>query len=527
MTTIPKVLAVFQTNLVSNISASDTTFNLVPKTDKAGNPLSGTYSVVVDKGKSNEEFMLISITSNVATVIKRGIDPANPDIEVTALKFSHRRNAPVQFTDYTIIGLLRQILNGETDFSLPNLIRYASGLTPVEDGDLVSKAYADSLAFGGSISQDKLSVSGIAGETISAAGKLLYLKDDGKWWLADADTVATIENVILGMSRGSAIADGSVTGGVLLMGVEGNQSGATEGDIAYASNTAGGVSTTPGTNSKIIGVFRSATAFYFNPYFTSSVPIATSSGAGDAGKIIKTNSNGLLDPTFNVVPVVKTYNYADSPATWTKPAGLKFVRIQLWGGGGGGNNSPDTNGSGGGGGGGAYNERIMLASELGSTETVTVAAGGAVGAAGGDTSFGSHLIAYGGGTGGSDIDSAQGGGGGGGGLWGKGGNGAGNGANGAAGAGPTGFAGGAGGGNSAYWGGGGGNIIDSGGRSEWGGGGGAGSNAGNGGASKYGGAGGNWRSNGSVPGGGGGGSDNSSFSAGTGGNGRAIVTEYF
>jgi hypothetical protein len=93
--------------------------------------------------------------------------------------------------------------------------------------------------------------------------------------------------------------------------------------------------------------------------------------------------------------------------TWTKPSGFgakAYVFIQLWGGGGGGGrNIASDSGGGGGGGGGGYSEAYILLSSLGSTETVTIGAGGTgritntgVGTDGGSTTFGSWSIVYGG-----------------------------------------------------------------------------------------------------------------------------------
>jgi hypothetical protein len=94
-----------------------------------------------------------------------------------------------------------------------------------------------------------------------------------------------------------------------------------------------------------------------------------------------------------------------SNGTWTKPAGLKAVKITVVGGGGGGgltNNTSISVGSGGGGGGGAA-IRVLAAASLGATETVTVGSGGASDTAGGTSSFGSFASATGGQPGGADT----------------------------------------------------------------------------------------------------------------------------
>ena len=87
---------------------------------------------------------------------------------------------------------------------------------------------------------------------------------------------------------------------------------------------------------------------------------------------------------------------------WNKPTGFPAnspVLIEAWGAGGSGGRGT----AGGGGGGGAYASRWTVLSALGSSETVTVGAGGAArsgsnqtGQTGGNSSFGSHITAYGG-----------------------------------------------------------------------------------------------------------------------------------
>ncbi len=131
-----------------------------------------------------------------------------------------------------------------------------------------------------------------------------------------------------------------------------------------------------------------------------------------------------------VTNVVRTYTAGD---TWNKPAGLKELLVLAIGAGGGGGSgrrgaASSQRSAGGGGGGGAMVWRRIPAASLASTETVTIGAGGTGGAAqtadstngnagtlGGDTSFGSLVIADGGGsgaagsTGGSGTGGANGG----------------------------------------------------------------------------------------------------------------------
>lgn len=106
-------------------------------------------------------------------------------------------------------------------------------------------------------------------------------------------------------------------------------------------------------------------------------------------------------------PIVRTYT---ANATWTKPTGLKYVKVRMVGGGGAGGGTGATTATtaaaGGGGGGGGYCEKWIAAADLGATETVTVGAGGTAAAAGvntggtgGTSSFGAHCSATGGGGG--------------------------------------------------------------------------------------------------------------------------------
>lgn len=167
-------------------------------------------------------------------------------------------------------------------------------------------------------------------------------------------------------------------------------------------------------NSVIVGNGTSAVAFV---------------APGTANNVLSSDGTNWLSAPLTVGGTVNVQEFSSS-GTWTKPVGCTFVMVETLGAGGGGgsggrNSSTAYGGSGGGG--GAYTYRLFKSSELSSTEAVTIGAGGTGGAAisiddtngnngtaGGNTTFGASLIAYGGqnGRGGntSKIEGGQGGG---------------------------------------------------------------------------------------------------------------------
>ena len=155
---IPGVVAKFETSLATKINSSATSMTLVKGTDAAGNALAGYKCFVLDEGKTSEEFVCGTSSSTSVTSMIRGIDPIDGDLEVTALKLTHRRGATVKITDHPSLSIALRILNG--DETLPNLIKYDATTTPTLDTQLVHKFYVDSLTAAG-VSAITESVAGI------------------------------------------------------------------------------------------------------------------------------------------------------------------------------------------------------------------------------------------------------------------------------------------------------------------------------------------------------------------------------
>lgn len=331
---IPVSVATFQTSLQASITSSDTSMTLVNGTDKAGHSLSGYTCFNIDEGTSIEEFVCGTASGTSITSLIRGIDPVDGDLSVTALKKAHRRGASVKITNYPSLGILSRILNGNE--TLPNPITYGNGIGPVNASDLADKEYVLSVVSGGTVSFEKVTVTGVAGETISA-GNVVYLKQsDGRWWKADADLTATIDTVQMGIAQGSGTAGSSITGGVLIRGVDINNTG-TAGAYAYVSNTAGSVATSAGTNTKIIGQFvPSSAGLYFDPnYYTTITSVQAGALTGGGAFGTPSSSNKFITQDYNAsstgLPTVQRFtaqstSKGDTTTRFdiTNPAGTTF-----------------------------------------------------------------------------------------------------------------------------------------------------------------------------------------------------------
>ena len=157
---------------------------------------------------------------------------------------------------------------------------------------------------------------GTAGETVSA-GQLVYFNlTDKEWKLCDADTAATVENVMLGIAQGAGTDGQPITDGVCLFGLSTVHSGMTVGVKQYAGNTAGALSETTGTKEVSIGIARTATNLYFNPRYDQQITedqqdaLAGSNGTPSATNKYVTQSGQQIGAEVYAADSVGTDLYA-------------------------------------------------------------------------------------------------------------------------------------------------------------------------------------------------------------------------
>lgn len=170
--------------------------------------------------------------------------------------------------------------------------------TPTSGSHAATKDYVDAAASGNQLAYDRIVVAATAGESV-ASGDLVYFDDtDNEWKKTDANTAATVNEVLLGIAQGSGSDGGAITGGVLIRGLDSTQTGMTVGVKLYASDTAGEIAETAGTTEKIIGFSKSGTELYFDPYFGAFVTASEKDAlVGDGGTPSSTNPYTLKSRT--------------------------------------------------------------------------------------------------------------------------------------------------------------------------------------------------------------------------------------
>ena len=114
---LPRLKAGYTDSLAERMLSDSSAFTLVKGYDSQGRSLSGTYGFTIDEGTTRQEYVIATCASTACQVDTRGVDIEDADTSVPGNRFEHRRAAEVKITDYPIIGIMRNILNGEVGAS--------------------------------------------------------------------------------------------------------------------------------------------------------------------------------------------------------------------------------------------------------------------------------------------------------------------------------------------------------------------------------------------------------------------------
>lgn len=222
------------------------------------------------------EFDPSTIASASITINKRGLKFDGTDLttEVAANKLAWVKGETIvelgthhpQLLGHYVDTLAAQTIGGAKTFS----VAPDSDVAAISANELVRKTELDAAALG-SITNAPVVVPGNAGETVTI-DQLVYLDAaDQEWKLADADTAGTVENVQLGITRGSGVDGGAIANGVTIFGEHEAGSAIFTAGKMFASNTAGGFATSTGTNEVSLGIAISTTKIDFTPRYDQQI----------------------------------------------------------------------------------------------------------------------------------------------------------------------------------------------------------------------------------------------------------------
>jgi len=379
------------------ISTTDTSitlqsFNLSDGTAIASGDLGSINYGTLEAGTSREEqISFTGITTNgdgtvTLTGVTRGLGFGAADTYSEQSDLKKQHGAGSSFILSNTPAFYDGFVNKYNDETISGTLTVP---TPTSAGHAVTKAYADALVVGG-LNQDKVVVAGNAGESV-AAGDLVYFDDtDNEWKKTDADTAATVEGVLLGIAQGSGSDGVAITDGILLSGVDANQSGLTVGVRLYVGNTAGAIAESAGTTERVIGfIIKLSELDATEPVIvgTGGAAVSVSSETGTNGNAGGASyfKNSSIQAGGGAGGAGSTGSGTASTAAGGTPSGA--IDASESGGGGGGATSSSPSASSGGsttisgpGGGGSFQKDVSPTSGTGAGGTTLLGIGGSGGA---------------------------------------------------------------------------------------------------------------------------------------------------
>lgn len=260
---LAKVIADFSTSLAAALAVGATSATIQSATDDDGVALpSGKYFFTLDVANSAKEHIVCDLSGTALTNIK---SVSRQGVETTGVQRAHRVGASVTITDFAHLKRIVDLLMGTTQFDSAVNLGYDGAPVGLTGNQFATIAYVLSVVSGGSVTFDQqIAPNQVSGEALSVNDKVYLKESDSRWYKADADLTATFDQLQLGIVK-TAAAGAGVTIQIAISGPVSGFSGLTPGAKYYLSNTAGDMSTSPGTYSVFLGWALSASVFLFNP----------------------------------------------------------------------------------------------------------------------------------------------------------------------------------------------------------------------------------------------------------------------
>jgi len=230
-----KIAADLQLSLAAAVTVGQTTATLASASDADGVALpSGKYGFTVDGDTSAKEYIVCDLVGTALTNIQ---NVSRQDAATTGFANYHRFGATVTITDWAILSRMLNNLNGTTGFDAASPLSYDGDVSGLVGNDIPTVNYVLSVVNGGTVSFDQqVLTSQTAGENLTAEDSVYQKASDGAWYKTDADTQATVQDVVQGIALAT-----QTTGGTLQIAISGavQMTSTVIGTRYYVSSTAG------------------------------------------------------------------------------------------------------------------------------------------------------------------------------------------------------------------------------------------------------------------------------------------------
>jgi hypothetical protein len=290
------ILADFTTSLATDIAIGGTAATLSTATDDDAVALpSGRYFFTLDGDNSAKEHISCDLVGTALTNIK---SLSRQGVETTGCVRKHRIGTVVSLTDFGHIKFINDLVSGATNLNSEAPLGYDGAPASLSGNQLATVTYVLGVVNGGTVTFDQQIISNqTSGEALAINDVVYFKESDARWYKVDADLTATFDGLQMGINKTTA-AGASVTIQVAISGPVSGFSGLTPGSKYYASNTAGAITTTPGTYSVFVGWALTATVLLFTP-FVKTLPTQKEKDAlvGSTGVPSSTNKYITQDNT--------------------------------------------------------------------------------------------------------------------------------------------------------------------------------------------------------------------------------------